>query len=61
MVRGVRVHLCPVDRDHPDLQEPRLPAEPQHLVEQARESCLVAHTKARDRRVIGRLLAAITR
>ena len=58
VMRGVRVHLRPIDRDHPDLHEARLPAEPQHLAEQARQRRLVAHTKARDRRVIGRQLAS---
>jgi hypothetical protein len=55
-VRGVRVHLRPVDRDHPDLHQSRLPTEPQHLAEQARKRRLVANTKPRDRRVIRRLL-----
>ena len=50
------MHLRPVDRDHPDLHQPRLPAEPQHLAEQARQHRLVAQPKTRDRRVIRCLL-----
>ena len=50
------MNLRAVDRDHPDLHQPRLPTEPQHLTEQARQRRLVAHTKTRDRRVIRRLL-----
>jgi hypothetical protein len=57
VMRRVCMNLRAVDRDHPDLHEPRLPTEPQHLAEQARQGRLVAHTKPRDRRVIRRLLS----
>src|ERR1035437_6484064 len=57
-MRGVRMDLCPVDRDHPDLHEARLPAQPKHRAEQLGQRVLMAGTEARDRRVIGLLLGS---
>jgi hypothetical protein len=38
----VGVHLGAVDRDHPDLDQPRLGAKDEHLAEQRPERSLVA-------------------
>src|ERR1035438_3964108 len=54
---GVRMDLRSVDREHPDLHQPRLLAQPQHRAEQLSQRVLVAGTKPRDRRVIGLLLS----
>ena len=51
--RRVGMDLRPVDRDHPDLDQPGLRAQRQHLPEQVRERVLVTDPEARDRRVIG--------
>ena len=48
--------LRSVDRDHPDLHEARLLAQPKHRAEQLGQRVLVAGTESRDRRVIGLLL-----
>ena len=50
VLRGVRVHLRPVDRDHPDLHQPRLRAQPQHLAEQARPA--PPHGALRNRAIV---------
>jgi hypothetical protein len=55
------MQLRPVHRDHPELHQARLGAQPQHLAEQASQRGLVALAKPRDRAVIGTWLAAITR
>lgn len=52
----VRVDPRLIDRDHPDLRQAGLCAEPQHLTEQARQHRLVALAKTRDRRVIRALV-----
>ena len=48
--------LRAVDRDHPDLRQPRLGAQPQDVAEQSGERCLVALAKTRNRRVIRHLI-----
>jgi hypothetical protein len=53
--RGVGRDLGAVDGDHADPDQTRLGAERQHLAEQPGQRALVTLTKARDRRVIGRL------
>ena len=55
-MRGIRVDLRAVDRDHPDLHQPRLLAQREHRAEQLSQRILVADTEPRDRRVIGCLL-----
>ncbi len=55
-MRGARVHLRPVDRDHADLHKARLLAQPEHRAEELSQRVLMAGTKPRDRRVIGLLL-----
>src|SRR3954452_2705201 len=55
------MHLRAVDRDHPDLDQPDLRAQRQHLPEQVREGALMPDTEARDCGVIGDPVAAITR
>ena len=55
-MRGVGVNLRAVDRDHPDLHEPCLLAQPEHRAEQLGQRVLVAGAEPRDRRVIGLLL-----
>jgi hypothetical protein len=57
-MRCVGLELGAVDRDDADADQPSLRAEPQHLAEQLREGGLVALTKPRDRRVIGRAVRA---
>ena len=57
-LRRVRVHLRPVDRDHPDPDQARLGAQPKHLAEQVSQRDLVALAEPRDRRVIGHLVGA---
>ena len=52
----VGVHLGAVDRDHLDLHQPGLGAQLEHLAEQLAQRRLVALAKARDRRVIRRLV-----
>jgi hypothetical protein len=52
----VGIDLRAVDRDHPDLREPRLRAQSKHLTNETRQGALVALAKARDRRVIGHLV-----
>jgi hypothetical protein len=62
VLRGVRVHLRAVEREHPDMHQPGLGAERQHATEQPPERRLVTLAKARDRRVVrGPRLAQITR
>jgi hypothetical protein len=56
--RRVSRQLRAVDRDHADTDQPRLGAHRQHLAEQLAQRALVALTKARDGRVIGRLIGA---
>ena len=56
VTRGVRMDLRAVDRDHPDLRQPRLGAQPQDVAEQSGERCLVALAKTRNRRVIRHLI-----
>jgi quercetin dioxygenase-like cupin family protein len=53
---GVGVHLGPVDRDHLNVHKPGLRAQFQHVAEQRAQRPLVALAKARDRRVIRRLV-----
>jgi hypothetical protein len=55
------VELGRVERDRAGLDEPGLGAEREHLREEARQGVLVAGAEARDRRVVGRLAAQITR
>ena len=50
--RRVRLDLRPVDHDHPDRHQPRLPAQPQHLIKQLGDLGLVPAAELRDRRVI---------
>jgi hypothetical protein len=57
VMRGVRVNLRPVDRDHPDLHETGLLAQHEHRAEQLGQRVLVAGTEPCDRRVIGLLLS----
>ena len=52
----VGMHLRAVNRDDPDADHPRVRAQPQHLPEQLAQRPLVTDPKARDRRVIGRLV-----
>jgi hypothetical protein len=64
------VHLGAIDRDQPDVDQPRLGAQHQHLAKQPRQRVLVIATKARQRRMIrhpigtdhpvGNILAAAT-
>ena len=50
--RRVRADLRAIDRDHPDLHQPRLLAQRQHLGKQLAERPLMPATELRDRRVI---------
>jgi hypothetical protein len=50
------VKLCAIDRDHPDIHEPRLRAQRQNLCEQARQRVLVIAAEPRERRMIGHLV-----
>ena len=52
------MNLRPVDRDHPDLDQAGLGTEHEHLAEQAGQRRLVTLSKARNRRVVGRLIGA---
>ncbi len=52
--RRVRLDLRPVDRDHSDRHQPRLPTQAQNVVEQLRDLSLVTTAELRDRRVIRR-------
>src|SRR5215211_4321816 len=58
VMRGVGVQLGAVDRDQPDLDKPGLLAQREHLGKKLGKRFLVADAKARDRRVIGRLLSS---
>ena len=50
--------LGAVDREHADVDDPGLAAEPQHLAEEVGQRLFVANAKARDRRVVGGLVGA---
>jgi len=52
-LRRVGVHLRAVDRQHRDVRQAGLRAEPEDLPEQRRQRALVALAKPGDRRVIG--------
>ena len=52
--RRVRLDLRPIDRDHPDRHQPRLTAQPEHVIKQLRDLALVPAAELRDRRVIRR-------
>jgi hypothetical protein len=51
-----RGQLRPVNGDHPDLHEPRLGADREHVAEDAGERVLVTLNEPRDRRVIRSLV-----
>ena len=50
--RGIRRDLRAIDRDHPDVHQPRLRTQPQNIREQVSQRRLVPLTELRDRRVI---------
>jgi len=50
--------LGSVDGEHAHLDETGVGAKPEHLAEELGERRLVAHPKARDRRVVGKLVGA---
>ena len=56
VMRRVRMHLRPIDREHPDPRQTGVRAQRQDLAEEASDRVLVTLTKARDRRVIGALV-----
>jgi hypothetical protein len=56
VMRCVRSDLGAVDGDDADLDQPGARAKREHLAEQVGDRRLMAHTEARDRRVIGRLV-----
>ena len=57
-VGGIGGELGAVDRDHADVDDPGLRAEPQDPAEEVRQRRLVANAKAGDRRVVGDLVGA---
>ena len=52
LLRRVRRHLRPIDRDHADLHQPRPRTHPEHIAEQPRQRRLVPLAELRDRRMI---------
>jgi hypothetical protein len=56
VLRGVRVQLRAVDRQHRHADQAGVRAQRQHIAEQARQRRLVTPTKTRDRAVIGPLI-----
>ena len=55
---GVRGDLRAIDRDHPDPDQPRLPAQAEDRGEQLRQRGLVAAAELGDRRVVGDVVCA---
>ena len=53
MTRGVRMDLRAVDRDHPDLRQPRLGAQPQDVAEQSGDAASWRWRKRADERAAG--------
>ncbi len=56
VLRGARVQLRAIDREHRDADQAGVGAEREHVAEQAGQRRLVALAKARDRAVIGPLV-----
>jgi hypothetical protein len=50
--RRVRLELRPIDRDHPDRHQARLPTQPQHLTKQPSDLRFMTAAELRDRRMI---------
>jgi hypothetical protein len=60
-MRRRRRDLRAIDGHDPHLDQSRLGAQREHPAEEVGDRPLVARPEARDRRVVGNLLAAITR